>query len=225
MWRVKVLLVLGIVAGMLLFPATALAAFGIDPGKIFIDNLHPGAQADIPITIYNHNDVEATYNVKPRSPDYTEAGYERLPYLGWVTVTPDRIAIEAHETAEVLVIVQMPDGADYSGKKSEVWVSFTEESAAGLIHIELASRLLITTRAEEPGGNNSGEPSEPVVIGGGTVGITAEAQKPESVTVAPSPTPPTPSTSPSPAAIAVPVFGVLIAGVTAFILFKRRRQA
>ena len=148
MWRVKVLLVLGMVAGMLLVPATARAGFGIDPGKVFIDNLYPGAQADVPVTIYNQNTYDATFQVRVRQPDYTEEGYEPLPYPGWVTITPDSLTIEAGGEEEVLVIIAMPPDADYSGKKCEVWVTFAEQGSSGMVRIEIASRFLITTRIE-----------------------------------------------------------------------------
>ena len=89
------LIVLGLVAGVILAPATALAAFGIDPGKVYIDNLYPGARAEFPITIYNQNDYEATFVVRAREPDYTaeDKGYDALPHLEWVTATPGRVII------------------------------------------------------------------------------------------------------------------------------------
>jgi len=80
--RFLALIVVGVVAvGLLLTPATAQADFGIDPGKVFIENLYPGAEADIPITIYNQNDYETAFKVRVREPDYTETGYEAFPYL------------------------------------------------------------------------------------------------------------------------------------------------
>lgn len=224
MWRVKVLLVLGIVAGMLLVPVTALAAFGIDPGKVFIENLSPGTQADVPITIYNHNDEDTTFIVKPRKPDYTAEGYEPLPYLGWITITPNQVTIDAQKTAEVIVVVKMPKDADYSGKKAEAWISFTEGGEGAFVRIELASRLLISTRVEAKKDNQpapNDEPPPPSVEGSGKVGITAEAQMPEVIPTPPSP----PSSSPSPAAIIVPVLGVVLVGGAAFTLIKRKRRA
>ncbi|MBA7565731.1 hypothetical protein ES708_07416 [subsurface metagenome] len=176
------LLVVGLAVGMILVPAAALAAFGIDPGKVYIDNLYPGAEAEFPITVYNQNDYETVFKVIPREPDYTaeDKGYDALPYPEWVTVSPERVTIGASDTNDIIVTVVMPEGADYSGKKSEVWISFMEEGTEGMVKIELCSRIFISTRVEEPA-EVEPEPEAPTTTGGGAVGITAEAGEPETV--------------------------------------------
>jgi len=167
--RFLALIAVGLVAVLMwLTPATAQAGFGIEPGKVFIDNLYPGAKADIPITIYNQNDYETAYKVRVRGPDYTETGYEDFPYLAWVTITPDQVTIAPRGQAEVLVVIIMPEDVDYSGRKAEVWISFMEQETPGMIKIEICSRLLISTRVEA-------EDETPTVRGNGAVGITAEA--------------------------------------------------
>ena len=176
------LLVVGLAVGMILVPAAALAAFGIDPGKVYIDNLYPGAEAEFPITVYNQNDYETVFKVIPREPDYTaeDKGYDALPYPEWVTVSPERVTIGASDTDDIIVTVVMPEDADYSGKKSEVWISFMEEGTEGMVKIELCSRIFISTRVEEPA-EVEPEPEAPTTTGGGAVGITAEAGEPETV--------------------------------------------
>lgn len=141
---------LGVVAGVLLIPATTQAQIGIEPAKVFIDNLYPGAEADIPITVYNQSDYQTTVRVKARLPDYTAEGYEAFPYLDWITITPDQVTIAAKGKAEVLIVIIMPQEAKYSGKKAEVWISFMEQETPGMVKIELCSRLLTSTRAELP---------------------------------------------------------------------------
>ena len=213
MKRFLALIALGIAVGVLLAPAAALAAFGIDPGKVYIDNLYPGAQGEFPITVYNQNDYETTFVVKPRGPDYTaeDEGYDALPYLEWVTVTPERVIIGASDTGDVLVIVAMPEDADYSGKKSEVWISFMEEETEGMVKIEICSRIFISTRVEEPT-----EPEAPSVENGGSVGITVDAGEPVSPEAEP--------VSPSLWTILGPVLGGVLAGVGIFFLVKRKRR-
>lgn len=213
----KVLVPIGLAVGVLLAPTAALAAFGIDPGKVYIDNLYPGAQGEFPITVYNQNDYETTFIVKARTPDYTaeDKGYDALPYLEWVTVTPERVIISASDTGDVLITVAMPEDADYSGKKSEVWISFKEEGAAGMVQIELASRIFISTRVEEPA-EAEPEPEVPTTTGSGGVGITAEAGEPEAV-----------SPEPEPRSIWVilgPALGA-VAGVAVFFSMRRRKRA
>ncbi len=204
MRRFLALIVLGLVAGVSLTPVAAQAGFGIEPGKVYIDNLFPGAWADVPITVYNQNDYEAIFRVIARKPDYTAESYEALPYLDWVTITPDRLVIAPRDETEVLVVITMPEDADYSGKKSEVWVSFMEQETPGMIKIEICTRLLISTRVETK--------SRTSVEGDGLVGITAEAAGGE-------PAPPVP-----PWAIIGSAAGAAIAGGAIFFLLKKREQ-
>jgi len=227
------LIVLVLVAGVLFAPAAAQAAFGIDPGKVYIDNLFPGAQAEFPITIYNQNDYEATFVVSPREPDYTaeDEGYDALPYLEWVTITPERVTVAASDTGDVVVVVAMPEDADYSGKKSEVWISFMEEGTEGMVKIELCSRIFISTRVEEPTEPEAEPEPEVEETAGGAVGITAEAVEPEPVSPEEESVAPEEETVTSEAAtsfnwvILGPVVGVVLLGVFVFLLIKRRQSA
>ena len=234
MKRMRIGCIVGVMACVLLLPAVALATFGIDPGKVFVDNLFPGAEADYKIAIYNQNDYDTTFAVRVREPDYTEADYEPLPYLDWVTVTPDRVTIGAMKQSEVLVTVSMPENAVYSGKKAETWISFMEQETEGMVKIEIASRLLISTRVEEetepakpeavtPQPAEEAEPTEPsegtvqpTVEGGGEVGITAEPEGTE--TVSPE------VESGFPWAVLGSVLGVVLVGGAVVFLVRRKRQ-
>lgn len=226
----KVLVAIGLAVGVFFTSAAALAAFGIDPGKVYIDNLFPGAEGEFPITIYNQNDYETTFVVRAREPDYTaeDEGYGVFPYLEWITVTPGRVIIGASDTGDVLITVAMPEDADYSGRKSEVWISFMEEETEGMIKIEIASRIFISTRVEEPAGvEPAPAPEAPAVQGNGAVGITAEAGEPG--TVPPEAEPVSPEAEPvslfSPWVIIGSVLGVLLGGGVVFFLLKRRQRA
>ena len=131
--------VMGLAVGVMLIPTAALAAFGIDPGKVYVDNLYPGAEADYKITIYNQNDYEATFAITARGPDYTATDYEVFPYPEWITVTPDQATIKPGGQSDVLIVLIMPEDASYSGKKGETWISFKEQGTEGMIKIELCS--------------------------------------------------------------------------------------
>ena len=130
------------------------------------------------------------------------------------TVSPERVIISASDTGEVVITVAMPEDADYSGKKSEVWISFKEEGASGMVQIELASRIFISTRVEEPT-ETEPEPEVPVT-GEGGVGITAEAGEPEAVFPEPEPR--------SIWVILGPALGAG-AGVAVFFSMRRRKRA
>lgn len=206
---------LGLVAGVVLAPpAAALANFAIEPGKVFVDNMYPGGIAEFPITVYNTSDYEATYVVKVRAPDYTDTGYEPLPYLDWVTVDPGELTIKANGQANIKVTIAMPKDAVYPSKKAEVWVSFMEQAqgvtGGGLIQIELAARLLLSTTDELPSSGGTA-----TVEGGGSVGIKAEAGGAESA----------PSKGVSPWVIIGSIVGLVVGGGVAYYLTKRRQSA
>lgn len=235
--RILVGLIAGMLACVLLFPPVALAKFGIDPGKVFIDNLYPGAEADVPVTIYNQNDDSTTFLVMARQPDYTETGYEPFPYLDWISIEPEQVTIDALDQSEIMVVIIMPEDARYSGKKAEVWISFKEEVAPDsgeMIQVEIASRLLISTRVEEeaepakpepvepeaavqPAGETEPvkpepEAAQPTVEGGGEIGITAGGGKSEE------------GASQFPWVVVGPVLGVIAIVGIAFFLRRARQQ-
>ncbi len=166
-------------ATVFLIPVAAMAGFGIDPGKVYIDNLYPGAQAEFTIIVYNQGDSNATYNIIPRLPDHTDPGYEPFPHLDWVTVTPENVTVAAGGKAAVAVVVKMPEDArDYLGRKAEAWISFTVAGGDDMVQIEIASRVFISTRAEETTPPASQPPSQAVTQNDGSGGISPEPQKP-----------------------------------------------
>jgi hypothetical protein len=178
---VSSLVLIGLAAGLFMVPpAAAQAAFAIEPGKVFVDNMYPGGVAEFPITIYNDTDAEATYVIKARAPDYTDPEYETLPYLEWIRVTPGNITISAGGQANVKVTITVPKDAVYPSKKAEAWVSFMqqvpEEQGGGTIQIELAARILISTTDEVPSGSQPTVTETPAIISenNGAVGIKAE---------------------------------------------------
>lgn len=172
------LISLGLLAALLLPPAAALASFGIDPGKVYIDNLHPGSQGEFNITLYNQGDEDATYNVRPRLPDYTDPDYEPFPYLDWITVMPEDLTVPAGGNADVIVVVEMPeDAGGYSGRKGEVWISFTVAGDEAMVQIEIASRVFISTRAEDTVPSVDQPSSETTIENDGSVGISADPQE------------------------------------------------
>ena len=103
----------------------------------------------------------------------------------------------------------MPEDAVYSGKKAEVWISFMEQETPGMVKIELASRLLISTRIEATD-------EAPEVVEEGSVGITVDGvvDSPGAETGSPF----------SPWVILGSVLGVLVIGGTLFFLVKRRQR-
>jgi subtilisin family serine protease len=137
-----------LVAGLIMFPATVFAGFGIDPGKVQIDNLYPGAQAEFVIDVYNQNDYDTVYSIVPRTPDYTKDGREFFPHLDWITITPGEAMIERGDKSAVTVVISMPEDAEYFEKQAEAWISFREKNSEEMVQVEIISRVLINTGSQ-----------------------------------------------------------------------------
>ncbi len=216
-FSVSALLLLGLLAIVLLSPATARASFGIDPGKVYIDNLYPGGSGEFNITLYNSGEEDTTYNARPRLPDYTDPDYEPFPYLDWITVVPESLTVPAGGNADVTVEVKMPEDAeDYFGRKGEVWISFTVAGDEAMVQIEIASRVFISTRADETASSNATPPSA-VNHNDGSVDISADPRETAEKTTSPTGN----EYSWTPLIIAL---GSVAAGIAIYMAVKKRRK-
>jgi hypothetical protein len=120
----------------------------ISPGKIEVGNLYPGATAEYPITVHNGGDVTTEFSISVRTPDNTTEGYEPFPqmYFDWIVIEKPQLELEAKQTADVLIVVNMPEDADYSGKQVEFWIGVIDQGQSGMVRTELACRWLISTK-------------------------------------------------------------------------------
>jgi hypothetical protein len=120
----------------------------ISPGKVEVGNLYPGATAEYPLTVHNGGDATTEFSITVRTPDNTSEGYETFPeiYFDWVTVTTPELELEAKQTADVLIIIDMPDDADYPGKNVEFWISVIDLGQSGMVRTELVCRWLVSTQ-------------------------------------------------------------------------------
>ena len=120
----------------------------INPGKVTIANLSPGAQAEWSIRIHNEHDESADYSVYVKTPDYTYKGFETLPkmFYRWITVSHKKLTIAPQSTGEDLITVKM-DKADIApGRNYEIWIGVLDLSQTGMIRTELCSRWFISTQ-------------------------------------------------------------------------------
>jgi len=157
---------------LFLFPVATLAGLGVDPGKVYIDNLYPGTKAEVQVTVTNQNDHEITLIAAARQPDYTTAGYEPLPYRGWVTCNPAEVAIPAGGKTKITVTIAMPQGAAYEGKQAEAWIGFVEKGSTSTAQIGV-TRLLISMR----GSGASGVGAMPGDTGGVSISAVPASQR------------------------------------------------
>lgn len=123
----------------------------ISPGKVHVGNYYPGARAEWPLTIYNSKDVEATFSVLYRYPDFVTEGYDKPPLEAgdWISICTDyehTVTLKPQETRDVLVALVMPSDVIIESKKWEFWVGVTEVGRGGLVMTELAVRWLVRMR-------------------------------------------------------------------------------
>lgn len=224
-----------LVLGASMVPSTAFADFGLDPGKVYIDNLKPGSEADVPMTVFNKGDQPATFVIVARTPDYTDPAYEAFPYLGWITIKPAQVTVAAGGKATVTAVIIMPKDAVYAGKKAEVWISFKEKGAPGMIQIEMASRLFISTAGAVKETTPAPTTSSTVV----TSTASRTTTTPTSVTSTATSVVPVSSTAPATTVTAAPAakssvpavailgtaLGVVVVGALAYLMTRKKRKA
>ena len=118
----------------------------ISPGKVEVGDFYAGASAEYPLRVHNGNDVPTLFLVTCRLPDNTATGYviPQPDAVNWITVTGAETPLQAYETRDVMVSLNMPADGLYPAPKWELWVSVVDSSQEGFVHTELCSRWLIT---------------------------------------------------------------------------------
>jgi len=121
----------------------------MSPGKVNIGNFYPGARAEYPVTIHNGYDTACSFAVSYRYPDHVADGYVKpiLEVQDWVIVADATPVLAPQETRDILVTLEMPEDADIFAPQWEFWVSVVDTTQEGMVCTELASRWLISMRA------------------------------------------------------------------------------
>ena len=118
----------------------------ISPGKVTIENLYKGSQAEYSMRIHNGGKSATIFQITSRQPDGIRD--DKLPWdcMDWVQIPQGAVYIPAKSTVEVPVIVKMLKDTDMKGKTYEFWVSVINNSQKGMVQTELCSRWIIVTR-------------------------------------------------------------------------------
>jgi hypothetical protein len=118
----------------------------ISPGKVTIENLYKGAQAEYTLRIHNGGRVSTIFQVIPRQPDGIRS--DKLPYdcMDWVQIPQLAIYVPAKTTYEMPITVKMLKDIDMKGKTYEFWISVIDNGQKGMVQTELCSRWIISTR-------------------------------------------------------------------------------
>jgi hypothetical protein len=123
----------------------------ISPGEVDVGNFFPGARAEPDpqdwLTIHNGNDYQAKFSITYRQPDKITEGYVRAPdeAKNWVIIDDPAPVLKAKETRQVLVAVEMPQGAN-APPKWEFWIVVKDETQPGMVQTELACKWLVTMK-------------------------------------------------------------------------------
>ena len=117
---------------------------GFSPGKYHIDNLIPGRQADLPITLHNGSDEVCTLIIAYRIPDFVDDGYVMAPSSasGWLIIPDKILEIRPREKKETILTIDIPEGATTTAKW-EFWVSIKDSSQTGMVQTEGCMRVFV----------------------------------------------------------------------------------
>ena len=137
-----------IVPGKVEAPPELYDKIWISPGKVEVGNFHPGARAEWPLTIHNGSEEPAKFEVGFKLPGTVDEGFVVAPEIvqDWVIIADPTPVLDAFETREVLIVLEMPEDAESPGLKWEFWIAVRDVSQTGMVQIELASRWLISMR-------------------------------------------------------------------------------
>ena len=83
----------------------------ISPGKVEVGRFHPGARAEWPLIIHNGKSEPAQFEVRYREPTSVDEGHIKAPGVvqDWVIIADPTPLLDAFETREVLVVLEMPE--------------------------------------------------------------------------------------------------------------------
>lgn len=118
----------------------------ISPGKVTIDNLYAGAQAEYVLRIHNGGSQATIFQVTARQPDGSAVNKLPLDCFDWVQIPKNAIYAPAKSTVEMNITVKMLKDTGMRGKTYEFWLSVIDNSQSGMVQTELCSRWIVSTR-------------------------------------------------------------------------------
>ena len=97
--------------------------------------------------MHNGNDQPAEFSITCKIPGETGDGYAKPPdaVQDWVIIADPTPVLDAFETRDILIAIEMPDDAEAS-PKWEFWIAVRDMSQTGMVQTELACRWLISMR-------------------------------------------------------------------------------
>ena len=115
-----------------------------------MNDLSPGSETQVELTIYNNDTVphNFTFNTYNPQPEERRASRSAFPQSGEISFSPEELELAPGSEGTIVVNIALPPGEEYAGKDYEIWLGTTTQSAA-LVTLRLYSRLLVSTSGGE----------------------------------------------------------------------------
>lgn len=121
-------------------------------GEILLKDIPQGKAFSTPLIVDNTSSQEINLLIEVLLPESNELkkGYVPLPDINWITLTQNKFTVKPNESAKTDVIITIPKGKQFAGKKYQVYVwSHTTGTAVG---VGLKSRLLFSVENNKESG-------------------------------------------------------------------------
>ncbi|NTV53519.1 MAG: hypothetical protein HGA76_10990, partial [Candidatus Firestonebacteria bacterium] len=130
-------------------------ALGINYGEILVENLQIGTTynlteiANLPLEVNNDSDEAMTIQAEPLKPDKPIAGYEAVPSVAWIKISPAKFPMQPRVKHLSDVHITIPQDRKYLGRKYQVDIfTHSAENADGMnfmsVKLGIKGRLLFT---------------------------------------------------------------------------------
>ena len=121
--------------------------FSISPAEVKIDNLAPGQECELDLTVYNKDDTKQAFIFSIYRPEEAQRrqGMAEFPNDSWISF-PQRVEVKANFSVPVKIKLNIPSDARWAGKDWEIWLGITPESG-DFLSVKLYVRLLVSTAA------------------------------------------------------------------------------
>jgi hypothetical protein len=164
-WKTRISLVCIILVSLLLPFSVAIAGdLAASPAVITIENLILGQTTFIhDIEIINQSSQEKTFIIYCKKPSMLREGYQEIVDPRWIYLDKTEVIVEANSKELVGVSVHIPNNKLNSEKKYEAWV-VARDKTNGLVALELAIRVLMTTSQYNNNVPDEAQPLEPIPV-------------------------------------------------------------
>lgn len=163
--KTRILLVLLVIVTTLI-PMTVTMAGDIaaSPAVITAEGVILGKTIFIhDIEIINQTDHKTSYLIYSKKPSTLREGYQDVYDPRWISFEKTEVTIDAQSKTTVGVSVRIPNNITNSEKHYEAWV-IVREKVTGLVALELAIRVLMTTNQYDSNLPEESQPMEPIPV-------------------------------------------------------------